>query len=155
MSFFVAKNETEFDFLMSPDVLMKAAPDYYAPRFDAIKDLRDSDDGTGYKGHEFRRVASFTNVPMFMAAKVVDPEFLKDKRKFYAFVDRHPEYVTYQRRNGGRGTAKDALGIPLSVLGIDYPGAPSTIEEFEAVELPTEAATDDCSPPQNASEAVE
>lgn len=140
MGFFVAKNETEFDALADPDILMKAKPDYYRDRFQAIADLRAEDDGTGHKGQEFRRVASFVNVPLFIAQKLADPEFLKDKRKFYAFIDRHPEYVSYQRRNGGRGTARDDLKLPLSALGIDYPGGPETIENWDAVEVPLEPA---------------
>jgi hypothetical protein len=131
MNFYVARNEnqSEFDSLMSAETLVKSAPDYYGPRLDAIKDLRDSDDGTGYKGHEFRRVASFVNVPMLMAAKIIEPDFLKDKRKFYAFVDRHPEYITYQRRNGGRGTAADDLKLPLSIFGLDVPGSSLKVTE--------------------------
>jgi len=130
MQFFVDKNSTAFDDVMSPDTLMKSDAAYYGPRFDAIKDLRAQDDGTLHKGQGFRRVASFVNVPMMMAMKVTDPDFLKDKRKFYAFIDRHPEYCTYQRRNGGRPTAKDDLKLPLKALGIDYPG---NVEDFEPV----------------------
>lgn len=142
MSFYVAKNSEEFDAVMSPETLVKAAPDYYGPRLDAIKDLRDADDGTGYKGQEFRKVASFVNVPLLLAVKMSDPTFLRDKKRFYSFIDKHREYCTYDRRNRGRGTAKDALGLPLSVLGIDYPGAPKTIENWDAVEVEPEVLGD-------------
>lgn len=138
MAFYVAKNEDPLDFLLSPETMLKSDADYYAPRFEEIKRMRDADDGTGYAGQEFRRVASFVNVPMFLAAKLQDPEFLKDKKRFYAFVDKYPQYVAYQRRNGGRGTAKDDLKLPLSALGLDYPGGPETIEGWDAVEVPTE-----------------
>ncbi len=134
-SFFITNHRSEFDHLMDPGTLMHSAADYYRDRFEGIKALRDADDGTGHKGQEFRCVASFVNVPMFMAMKLQDPELLTDKRKFYAFLDRHPEYVTYQRRNGGRMTAKDELKLPLSALGLDYPGGPEAIEDFEPVPL--------------------
>lgn len=153
MSFFVAKNETEVDRVMSADTLMKVAPNYYRDRFQAIADLRAMDDGSLHHGNEFRRVASFVNVPLFMATKMVDPEFLRDKRRFYKFMDSHTEYLTYDRRNRGRGTAKDALRMPLSALGLDIPGVPeegwepvivpfmssSEIEAEDAGELPVEA----------------
>ena len=58
MSFYVAKNDTEFDGMMSAETLMKSSPDYYRPRFEALKDLRAVDDGTIHKGNEFRRVAT-------------------------------------------------------------------------------------------------
>jgi len=96
-SFFIAKNESIADVLMDPDLLMAVAPEYYGPRFDAIKELRDEDDGTLHKGMGFRRVASFVNVPLANAiSTVLDPEFMKDKRKFYAWLRRNKEYCTYQ-----------------------------------------------------------
>lgn len=97
MSFFVGSNETVADKISSADTLMRAAPDYYAPRFEAIKELRDSDDGTLHKGNEFRRVASLVNVPLMTALKIIEPDFTSNKRKFYDWLDKHPEYCTYQR----------------------------------------------------------
>lgn len=140
MNYFVAKNEMRYEKSMDADTLMKAAPEYYGPRFAAIKELREADDGTGYKRQEFRRVASLVNVPLVMAEKMSNPDFLKDKKKFYAFLDRNPQYITYQRRNNGHGTHKDELALPLSALGIDYPGGPETIEQWDAVEVPLEDA---------------
>ena len=134
MPFYVAKNETELDAVMSADVLMKSAPDYYAPRFEAIKELRSQDDGTLHKGSEFRRVASFVNVPLFMAAKLADPELLKDKKKFYAFVDRNREYVAYDRRSKHSRAEMDRNKLPLGLLGLDVPG---TLQVTEHVIEPT------------------
>ena len=143
MAFFVAKNEnkSEFDSLMSAETLMKSAPDYYGPRFEAIADLRSQDDGTGHKGQEFRRVASFTNVPLLMAAKMVEPDFLKDKKKFYGFIDRHPEYVTYQRRGAHSRQEMARNALPLSMLGLDVPGVQwtETVHPIPDPELPAEA----------------
>lgn len=153
-SYFVGSNEDMVDHLMSPDTLMKAAPEYYRDRFEAIKDVRDADDGTGYKGQEFRRVASFVNVPLFLASKLADPEFLKDKRKFYRFIDKYPQYVSYQRRGraGRADLAKQAL--PLSALGIDYPGAPESTEGWDAVEVPLDPASDTAGGPTTESSEV-
>jgi len=102
MSFFVGRNLALADELLDSDMLMKADPDLYGPRFDAIKELRDQDDGTGYKGHEFRRVASLVNVPLANIAGILEPEWMKNKRAFYAWLDRgeNRRYVTYDRRKG-------------------------------------------------------
>jgi hypothetical protein len=82
---------------MDPNLLMAVAPDYYGPRFDAIKELRDADDGSLHSGSEFRRVASFVNVPLANAiTTVLDPEWMKDKKKFYSWLRRNQAYCTYQ-----------------------------------------------------------
>ena len=102
MAFFVAKNEEAHEFIMSPETLMKAAPEYYGPRFDAIAELRKQDDGTLHRGQEFRRVASLVNVPMFMASKMIDPDWMKDKKRFYKWLARNPQYKSYDSRGGSR-----------------------------------------------------
>jgi hypothetical protein len=140
--YFTGKNEQVFDKLMDPETLLKSAPDYYAPRFESIKEMREEDDGTGHRGQEFRRVASFVNVPLFLAAKLTNPDFLKDKKQFYRFIDKYPEYVSYQRRNGGRGTAKDDLKLPLKALGLDYPGGPDDAQGWDAVDVPLDPASE-------------
>lgn len=104
-SFFVAKNEGVADKLLSPDLLMKSDPDYYAPRFEAIKELREQDDGTLHRGNEFRRVASLVNVPMLAAVKLLDPEWMSNKKNFYAWLKRNPQYKTYDSRGGSRPTS--------------------------------------------------
>lgn len=111
-NFFVAKNETVADLVMSPEMLMKVAPDYYAPRFDAIAELRANDDGSLYRGAGFRHVASLVNVPLLAATRMIDPDFLKDKRRFYGFLDRHPEYCAYQRRRHVPGTIAHGILAP-------------------------------------------
>lgn len=100
MSFFISKNETIVDKLMDSDTLMKIAPDYYGPRFDAIKELRDMDEGMMQKGAGFKRVASLVNVPLQQTANLFDPTWMKSKQKFYAWLDRgeNRRYCTYDRR---------------------------------------------------------
>lgn len=102
--FFVGKNKVLADELLDSDMLMKAAPDYYGPRFDAIKELRDNDDGSLQRGNEFRRVASLVNVPLANIAGILDPEWMKNKRNFYAWLDRgeNHRYLTYDRRKAGK-----------------------------------------------------
>ena len=104
MNFFVAKNSSLADSLLDSDTLMKAAPDYYGPRFDAIKELRDQDDGSLHRGSEFRRVASLVNVPLANIAGILDPEWMKNRKNFYAWLDRgeNKRYCTYDRRKAGK-----------------------------------------------------
>jgi len=99
--FFIAKNNNSpADTLLDSDLLMAVAPDYYGPRFDAIRELRDEDDGSLHKGSSFRRVASLVNVPLANAiSTILDPGWMRDKKKFYAWLDRNREYCTYQRKD--------------------------------------------------------
>jgi hypothetical protein len=104
--FYVAKNESPADVMMDPKLLMAVNPDYYGPRFDGIAELRKIDDGSLHRGNEFRRVASFVNVPLFAAMEtLLDPNWLKDKKIFYDFLDRNPEYCTYDRRKARRNNS--------------------------------------------------
>lgn len=101
MQWFIEANES-VDRITNADTLMKADPDYYRPRFEAIKALREADDGTLHRGNEFRRVASLVNVPMFNVVNLLDPEWMKDKRRFYRWLAKHPEYKTYEKKGGSR-----------------------------------------------------
>lgn len=98
----VVMGKSEMDDLTSADLLMKVAPEYYRDRFDAIADLRKIDDGTLHRGNEFRRVASLVNVPMWDVMNFLDPTWMKDKRRFYDWLAKHPEYKTYDKRGGSR-----------------------------------------------------
>lgn len=104
MSFYVSKNESPAD-AMNPDDLMKLQPEVYGPRFEAISELRKQDDGTLHKGSEFRRVASFVNIPLFNAVNtIMNDEFMRDKKKFYQWLDKdeNKRYCTYDRRWSAR-----------------------------------------------------
>jgi hypothetical protein len=100
--FFVGSNETLADKLLDADTLMRAKPEYYAPRFEAIKELREQDDGTLHRKQEFRRVASLVNVPMTAVLRLLDPEWMGNKKKFYAWLKRNPQYKTYDSRGGSK-----------------------------------------------------
>jgi len=113
VSFFIEKNETDLDILTDASRLVHANSAYYTPRFDAIKELREIDDGNLHRGGAFRRVASLVNVPMVMVGKLMDPEWMTDKRRFYRWLGRHPEYKTYDLRGGSRLSETYVDGVPL------------------------------------------
>lgn len=96
MSFFFRPAETLMDKVCDPSGLVKRNPDL-ADRYDAVKELRSMDDGSLHRGSDFRRVASIMG-SIEDLLRVIEPEFLKDKRKFYAWLDAHPESCTYDRR---------------------------------------------------------
>ena len=99
-SFFISKPETEMDEALSMAPLVALHPEVYRPRLDAIAELRKLDDGSLHKGSAFRLVASFINIPLFNVANtVLDPEFMKDKKKFYSWLRRNKEYCTYDIRS--------------------------------------------------------
>lgn len=94
--FFVRPSQTTLDKVSDPAGLVDRNPDL-ADRFEAIKELRSLDDGSLHRGNEFRRVASMMG-PIEDLMRVTYPEFMADKKKFYAWLDAHPEYCTYDRR---------------------------------------------------------
>lgn len=106
-SFFVGSNENDsvLDKITDADTLMKSDPNYYKPRFEAISELRKMDDGSVHRGNEFRRVASLVNVPMVAVARLLDPSWMGDKRKFYKWLARNPQYKTYDTRGGSNPTS--------------------------------------------------
>lgn len=94
--FFVRPSETLMDRVADPSGLVARNPGV-ADRFDAIKELRSLDDGSLHRGNEFRRVANLIG-PIEDLLRAIEPEFLRDKKKFYGWLDAHPEYCTYDRR---------------------------------------------------------
>jgi len=113
MKWFTGSNETELDIATDASRLVAAAPDYYTPRFDAIQELRKQDDGSLHRGQAFRRVASLVNVPMLTVMNFMDPEWMKNKRRFYAWLAKHPEYKTYETRGGSRLSETYSDGKPV------------------------------------------
>lgn len=94
--FFIRPSESLMDKVVDPAGLVARNPEV-ADRFDAIKELRGLDDGTLHRGSEFRRVASLMG-PVEDLLRAIEPEFLRDKKKFYSWLDAHPENCTYDRR---------------------------------------------------------
>lgn len=72
---------------------------------EAVSDLRDQyrQDGSEGRMGEWRHVASI-KAPVLEVAEILDPEFLNrnGKREFYAWLDNHREWCTYDRRNQRR-----------------------------------------------------
>jgi len=88
----------------------------YADRFNAIKDLR-----TVYRELENGKMPGFKSVasiigPLEAIIRLTDPGFLKDKRRFYSWLDANQQYCTYDRRkqslNNNQLTFRD--GIPIT-----------------------------------------
>ena len=109
MNFFVDSNEMLQNASMGdlaaasdPELLMRVAPEYYGPRMDALAEERKNDDGN-MKGAGFRKVASFTNVPLFEAMRVREG-LLRGKKEFYRFLEKYPQYRCYERKGGSRPT---------------------------------------------------
>ena len=73
----------------------------------AVSDLRQQNRETGSQGwmydKQWRHVASIRG-PVLQVAELLDPHFLNrnGKRDFYAWLDNHLEYCTYDRRRGAR-----------------------------------------------------
>ena len=96
---------------IDPEVLMKSNPEYYGPRFAALAEERKHDDGS-MKGCEFRKVASFTNVPLFEALRIRDG-LLKGKKEFYRLLKKYPQCKTYDRRGKDHPVETFVNGAPV------------------------------------------
>jgi len=96
MSFRVKPSESLMDKVVDPAGLVARNPEV-ADRFDAIKELKSLDDGSYHRGNEFSRVANLLG-PIEDLLRAIEPDFLRDKKKFYRWLDAHPEYCTYDRR---------------------------------------------------------
>jgi hypothetical protein len=104
MSFFVAPSESALDLMTNT---MATRPEF-ADRYDAIQELREID-RTGLslgateaaRANGFFRVASL-QAPLETIAHVLNPDWMKDPKQFYAWLDKHPKHCTYDRRRNPR-----------------------------------------------------
>lgn len=117
MSFFVTPTETALD-LVTESMTSRGA---FNDRYSAISDLREihrSDlaitPAEAARANGFVRVASLQG-PVLDLALVLDPTFLQDKKKFYAWLDRHKQHCTYDRRaqakSGRQATFVDGKAV--------------------------------------------
>ena len=113
MEFFIRPSETLIDKVSNPSGLVARNPEL-ADRFDAIKEMRSLDDGTLHRGNEFRRVASLIG-SLEDLQRAIEPEFLRDKRRFYAWLDAHPEYCTYDRRRRDPGMLANGIVVTKKI----------------------------------------
>jgi hypothetical protein len=93
-----------------PELLRKLDPGYFGDRLDEIAEGRSRDDGS-MKGCEFRKVASFTNVPLFEALRIQEG-LLKGKKEFYRLLKKYPQYKAYDRRGKDHPTETFVNGVP-------------------------------------------
>lgn len=110
MSFFLAPTETPLD-LVTENMEKRGA---HEERYSAIADLRDLDrqglmlsPAEAARANGFVRVASLQG-PTLDLAIVLDPLFLRDKKKFYAWLDKHPQHCTYDRRKQPKKSGRQA-----------------------------------------------
>ena len=98
---YVGGQETEQDWISQPRHLADCHIKF-ADQLDAIQDLRSMQEearkissareATGMtKEGNMMRVACFPH-ELYAAIVLVNPYFLKDKREFYAWLDKHPYY---------------------------------------------------------------
>ena len=104
--FYVTPSEDALD--QTADTMLRRGA--YDDRYEAINELREADRHLltpsvedAARANGFFRVASFQG-PLLDLAKLLDADFMKDKRKFYAFLGKHPELCTYDRRKNARPT---------------------------------------------------
>lgn len=98
MSFFIEKStETALDLVTE----RMAEDPVYQDRYNAIAELRSIDNGQLHRGSEFRRVASLQG-PLHNLAQVLDPDWMQNKKRFYAWLDAHSQHCTYDRRKNAK-----------------------------------------------------
>lgn len=100
MSFFVAPNEDFLD-LATEDMRKDPAQQ---DAYQAIAELRDADrqgltisPAEAARANGFFRVASVQG-SLNTLAKLLDPDFMKDPKRFYKWLDKHKQHATYDRR---------------------------------------------------------
>lgn len=103
MSFYVQRTTGLIDEISDAETVADRVP-RYAERFEALLEVRRANDGMFEysswgrrhvaQGH--RRVASIPEAVMSRIMEI-EPDFLISKAKFYAWLDKHPEYQTIRR----------------------------------------------------------
>jgi hypothetical protein len=93
----------------NPELLRKIDPEF-AASMDALAQERSMDDGS-MKGFEFRKVASFKNVPLFEALRIQEG-LLKGKKEFYKLLEKYPQHRSYDRRGKDHPTETFVNGVP-------------------------------------------
>jgi ATP adenylyltransferase/5',5'''-P-1,P-4-tetraphosphate phosphorylase II len=108
MQIFTGKNA--LDDITSEDMLIQSSDrlggiNDIRGRFDAAKQLRQAyEDLATYTNHgrnmggarDYKHVATIP-APLVAAALCLEPDLMIDKKKFYAWLDKHPGYQAYHR----------------------------------------------------------
>lgn len=104
MSYIVEKMEDQLmDAISDADGWVTRNP-VYAGFFDSNKEMRAHHIEPAafgrIKSPEWKHVASFPSTLGDAMNLIENGGFIKDKRKFYAWLDRNPEYCVYDRKRG-------------------------------------------------------
>ena len=95
--FFVQPSETLLDQL-TESIEKKPA---YQPMLQALKEMQEPVPEAGpvpmFK-NDWALVARLA-LPIDMVARVLEPGFFKDKKVFYRWLQKHPQYCAYDRRS--------------------------------------------------------
>jgi hypothetical protein len=101
MAFVIEKLEDKLiDAISSPQAWVARDPTY-AKRFQAIADMRNQhqEQGTVLKTPEWKHVASIIG-PVEDVRNLMNPRSILDKKAFYAWLKRNPQYCVYDCRFG-------------------------------------------------------
>lgn len=107
MSFVVEGSESKklLHEITDAKILTERIPEW-ENRFDALQDMRDAYHDVGLitsfgrqlaGSNHWKRVASIP-APLLGQMLEIMPDLLLQKEKFYDWLDKHPEFGTYQRR---------------------------------------------------------
>ncbi len=103
MPYIVEKMEEQLvDAIAKPEGWVARDP-FYKSFYDSIGLLRNShqEQGTTLKTPEWKLVARLQTT-LDDANRLINADFIRDKRLFYSWLDRNPSYCTYDRRRGRR-----------------------------------------------------
>lgn len=103
MPFIIEKMEDQFiDAVTNADAWVRRNPQY-AGFYESNQELRNihQEQGTRIKTPEWKHIASLQS-PVLDVNMLLQQDFMRDKKKFYSWLDRNPQYCTYDRRRGRR-----------------------------------------------------
>jgi hypothetical protein len=103
MPFVIEKLEDKLiDAISAPEAWVARDPSY-ADLFAANAHMRNQhqEQGTVLKTPEWKHVASIIG-PVEDVRNLMNPRSILDKKAFYSWLDRNPEYCVYDRRRGRR-----------------------------------------------------
>ncbi len=103
MPYIIEKHEEQLvDAISSPKSWAERNP-IYKSMFEFNADMRNQhqEQNTMIKTPEWKLVAKLQS-PVMDVNKLLNTDFFRDKRAFYGWLDRNPQYCVYDRRRGRR-----------------------------------------------------
>ena len=104
MAYFVEKMEHQLaDAISRPEGWVERDPGYRAMYEDnsRMRNQHEEQGITRLHRPDWKWVARIQST-LEDANRFIQPQFLRDKREFYGWLDRNPQYCTYDRRRGRR-----------------------------------------------------